>query len=245
MTEVHSIKELREQSKAGKLSIIALLFLPLIGLLCLFWPEESAHYLPYVLGIVMILSGIGGIIVAASKEMKNRTEEDEAVKAKAHEDALSIDDIALAAAEVFDSVMPPAAQTPDSRRYAAPEASDDHEDNRSSRSVGTAIVMCVLGAVILFHGSTSISFVGVMWGLLGLYKAGEEFDEIIHRIRGGHRFVFKLAFSVFELVLAVLLILHPFANIDHHMILLGLELITYPFKIDRADSGKFTLEAEA
>lgn len=105
--------------------------------------------------------------------------------------------------------------------------------------------MCVLGGVILVHGSSSISFVGVMWGLLGLYKAGEEFDEIIHRIRGGHRFVFKLAFSIFELVLAVLLILHPFANIDHHMILLGLELITYPFKIDRADSGKFTLEAEA
>ena len=46
-------------------------------------------------------------------------------------------------------------------------------------------------------------------------------------------------------MLSVLLILHPFANIDHHMILLGLELITYPFKIDRTDSGKLTLEAEA
>ena len=227
MTEVRSIKELRSQSKAGKLSIIALLFLPLIGLLCLFWPEEAAHYLPYVLGAVMILSGAAGIVVAAGKELKGRGE----------------DGGKFAAAKRDENR---AATAPYLGREETIETADvGEEGHRSSRSVGTAIVMCVLGGVILVHGSSSISFVGVMWGLLGLYKAGEEFDEIIHRIRGGHRFVFKLAFSIFELVLAVLLILHPFANIDHHMILLGLELITYPFKIDRADSGKFTLEAEA
>lgn len=199
MTEVRSIKEIRNQSNAGKLSIIALLVLPLIGLLCLFWPEESADYLPYLLGGSMMLSGIGGIVVEASKELKGRG-----------------------------------------------GTSDRTEGDREDRkTAGTSIVMCVLGAVILAHGSSSISFVGVMWGLLGLFKAAGEFDEIIHRIKGGHRFVFKLAISVFELVLSVLLILHPFANIDHHMILLGLELITYPFKIDRTDSGSFTLEAEA
>lgn len=226
MTEVRSIKELRNQSKAGKLSIVALLFLPLIGLLCLFWPEDSAHYLPYVLGAVMILSGAGGIAVAISKELRNRSDEGESRDPEKRSEARKTIE-------------------PQSECETAEPPDDSEEESRSSRSVGTAIVMCVLGGVILVHGSSSISFVGVMWGLLGLYKAGEEFDEIIHRIRGGHRFVFKLAFSVFELVLAVLLILHPFANIDHHMILLGLELITYPFKVDRADSGKFTLEAEA
>ncbi len=202
MTEVRSIKEIRSQSKAGKLSIIALLVLPLIGLLCLFWPEESADYLPYLLGGAMTLSGIGGIIVETNREFKGR-------------------------------------------EGASGRTEGDREDRKDVKTAGTSIVMCVLGIVILVHGSSSIGFVGVMWGLLGLFKAAGEFDEIIHRIKGGHRFVFKLAISVFELVLSVLLILHPFANIDHHMILLGLELITYPFKIDRADNGSFTLEAEA
>ncbi|WP_139651255.1 DUF308 domain-containing protein [Raoultibacter phocaeensis] len=202
MTEVRSIKELRSQSNAGKLSIVALLVLPLLGLLCLFWPEESADFLPYALGGVMVLSGIGGIIVEVSRARKEG----------------------------------------DGNADAQSGSEDGRKDHKTA---GTSIVMCVLGAVILVHGASSISFVGVMWGLLGLFKAAGEFDEIIHRIKNGRRFVLKLAFSIFELVLSVLLILHPFSSIDHHMILLGLELITYPFKIDRTDNGKFTLEAEA
>ena len=49
---------------------------------------------------------------------------------------------------------------------------------------------------------------------------------------------------VFELVLAVLLIWNPSANIEHHLILLGIELIVYPFKIHR-EQGRLKLEAEA
>ena len=44
----------------------------------------------------------------------------------------------------------------------------------------------------------------------------------------------KLAFTVFEMVLAVLLIISPFANIEHHVLLLGLELIAYPSGSSRA-----------
>ena len=80
--------------------------------------------------------------------------------------------------------------------------------------------------------------------LLGLVKAAGEFDEIIADIKRKEPFVFSLALCVFELVLAVLLILNPFANIEHHLLLLGLELIVYPFKLHR-ERGKFVLEAEA
>ena len=119
------------------------------------------------------------------------------------------------------------------------------EGHRSSRSVGTAIVMCVLGGVILVQGHASISFVGVMWGLLGLYKAADEIDEVVHALKGRRPFALKLAFTVFEMVLAVLLIISPFANIEHHVLLLGLELIAYPFRIESGDSGKLTVETEA
>ena len=35
------------------------------------------------------------------------------------------------------------------------------------------------------------------------------------------------------------------ADIEHHVLLLGLELIAYPFRIESGDSGKLTVETEA
>lgn len=113
-----------------------------------------------------------------------------------------------------------------------------------SKSVGSAIVLVVMGCVTMVHGAKSTMFIGIVWGLLGLYKAAGEFDEIIADIKDREPFVFSLAVCVFELVLAVLLILNPFANIEHHLILLGIELIIYPFKVHR-ERGKFVLETEA
>ena len=116
--------------------------------------------------------------------------------------------------------------------YAVAHASGARADARRLAEepavLGRAVVMCVLGGVILVQGHASISFVGVMWGLLGLYKAADEIDEVVHALKGRRPFALKLAFTVFEMVLAVLLIISPFANIEHHVLLLGLELIAYP-----------------
>lgn len=111
-------------------------------------------------------------------------------------------------------------------------------------SVGAAIVLVVLGMVTAIHGANSTTFIGIVWGLLGLVKAAGEFDEIIVDIKAKRPFAFSLALCVFQLVLAVLLVLNPFANIEHHLLLLGIELIVYPFKLHR-ERGKFVLEAEA
>ncbi|WP_428420704.1 DUF308 domain-containing protein [Paraeggerthella hominis] len=111
-------------------------------------------------------------------------------------------------------------------------------------SVGTAIVLCILGMTTIVHGSKSTMFIGIIWGLLGLYKVGGEFDQIIASIKAKEPYLLPLGLCVFQLVLAVLLILNPFANIEHHLLLLGLELIVYPFKVHR-EHGKFKLEAEA
>ena len=130
--------------------------------------------------------------------------------------------------------------------YAVAHASGARADARSlveePAVLGRAVVMCVLGGVILVQGHASISFVGVMWGLLGLYKAADEIDEVVHALKGRRPFALKLAFTVFEMVLAVI---SPFANIEHHVLLLGLELIAYPFRIESGDSGKLTVETEA
>lgn len=111
-------------------------------------------------------------------------------------------------------------------------------------SVGAGIVLCILGAITVIHGSESTMFIGTIWGLLGLSKAAGEFDEIIEVAKAKERFVLQLLVCVFELVLSILLILNPFANIEHHLLLLGIELIIYPFTLHRK-RGKFVIEADA
>ena len=96
----------------------------------------------------------------------------------------------------------------------------------------------------MVHGAKSTLFIGIIWGLLGLYKAGGEFNGVIDAVKAKEPYLLSLALTVFQLVLAVLLILNPFANIEHHLLLLGIELIVYPFKLHR-ERGKLVLEAEA
>lgn len=111
-------------------------------------------------------------------------------------------------------------------------------------TLGSALVMLILGLIIIIHGANNTLFIGTIWGLLGLEKAAREFDDIFHDIKNRNPFVIALAVCVFELVLAVLLILNPSANIEHHLLLLGIQLIVYPFTLQR-DHGKLKIEAEA
>ena len=109
--------------------------------------------------------------------------------------------------------------------------------------VGKALVLAVLGVFAMVQGLESIGFLGTAWGLLGLGKAGEEFDEAIAAIRAREPFFFSLAFNIVELALALLLIVNPFENIEHHVIVLGIQLILYPFGL-RREQGKTQIAVE-
>ena len=104
-------------------------------------------------------------------------------------------------------------------------------------------MLAVLGVFAMVQGLESIGFLGTAWGLLGLGKAGEEFDEAIAAIRAREPFFFSLAFNIVELVLALLLIVNPFENIEHHVIVLGIQLILYPFGL-RREQGKTQIAVE-
>ena len=109
--------------------------------------------------------------------------------------------------------------------------------------VGKALVLVVLGVFAMVQGEEAIGFLGTAWGLLGLGKAGEEFDEAIAAIRARQPFLLALAFNVLELVLALLLIVNPFENIEHHVIVLGIQLVLYPFVL-RRERGRTEVAVE-
>lgn len=186
MSTPHIVTSFKQRSSAAKVSVVALLLLPLIGLGCVLFPGDIVRALPYLLGVVMAVSGVASIVAGV------RTRRIEGGK----------------------------------------------------HSIGTGLVMSVVGVVAFLQGSGSISYIGVIWGVLGLLKAAHGFDDTLRHAAAHERFAFILAFAAFNLVVSVLLVLNPFGSIDHHIIVLGVELLAYPFRLVLTKRG-MRVEADA
>lgn len=186
MPSPHIPDTFKQRGNASKVSVVALLLLPLIGAGCVLFPGDIVEALPYLLGAVMTVSGVASIVVG--------------VRARRIEGG--------------------------------------------KHSIGTGLVMSVVGAVALVQGAGVVSSIGVIWGVLGLLKAAHGFDDALRRAAAHERFALILAFAVFNLVVSVLLVLNPFANIDHHIIVLGVELLAYPFRLVLTKRG-VRVEADA
>ena len=106
----------------------------------------------------------------------------------------------------------------------------ERNSNPGKITVGTDVVMIVLGIVTLLNTHESLNVIAVMWGLLGLENAAAEIDESLKAHAAGHKWIAPLASGIFELVLGTML-LPPIANLGHHVLLLGLELVVYPFHV--------------
>lgn len=107
----------------------------------------------------------------------------------------------------------------------------DKEKGPGKISVGSDIVMIALGVVTMVNAGDSINFIAVVWGLLGLEKASNEFDAMIKARKSNDRWATPLAMGCFELLLGIMLLLDPLMSIGHHILLLGIELVTYPFRV--------------
>ena len=108
-------------------------------------------------------------------------------------------------------------------------------------SPGMDVVLVVLGGMLAVRGEASLDAVGFMWGFFGLAKAAYELDEAFCLWRAREPMLLALGTAAFELVLGLLLVAAPLANIEHHVLLLGVELLVYPFRVHKV-GGKTQVE---
>ena len=54
----------------------------------------------------------------------------------------------------------------------------------------------------------------------------------------------QLLLATAELGLSLLLIVNPLGSMEHHVVVLGIELILYPFKLHR-DNGRLSIDVES
>ena len=97
--------------------------------------------------------------------------------------------------------------------------------SRETKFTANGIVYLALGVVILCHFQNADSVIGSVWGMLGLMKGSESLNAALYSPAHKEHFVLEGLRSVIELVLGFLLLLDPSATVQHHVFLLGLELI--------------------
>ena len=87
MPQDRTLKAIKSRSRSEQVSVVSLLLLPLLGMCCLLIPDTVTDALPFVLGGIMAVSGIGGIVHAAAAREKRRRASRRAQPRRAREPA--------------------------------------------------------------------------------------------------------------------------------------------------------------
>lgn len=96
---------------------------------------------------------------------------------------------------------------------------------RETKLTANGIVVLLLGIVILWKRTNADNLIGAIWGTIGLLKGSEELNAAIYSCARKERFIGKSIRALIELILGFLLLIDPVSNIQHHLTILGLELI--------------------
>lgn len=111
-----------------------------------------------------------------------------------------------------------------------------------------SIISVAIGAGILLMQQDALSVVAIFWGLSGLVKASASFNEVFYKLYSKKKCLLPIVEGIVGLALSMMLIFNPSGSIEHHVILLGIELIfegVINIINKKFDDDKETEEAEA
>lgn len=97
--------------------------------------------------------------------------------------------------------------------------------SRETKLTANGIVYIALGLVILAHHADADSVISSIWGVLGLMKGSEALNGALFHASRKEPFAALGIQAILELALGFLLLIDPSA-VQHHVLLLGLELVT-------------------
>ena len=96
--------------------------------------------------------------------------------------------------------------------------------SRETKLTANGIVYVALGLVILSHHGDADSVISSSWGVLGLMKGSEALNGALFHASRKESFAALGIQAIIELALGFLLLIAPSA-VQHHVLLLGLELV--------------------
>ena len=103
---------------------------------------------------------------------------------------------------------------------------------------GPDIILAVMGGAFLCAGSEAVGLMGVVWGIIGLWKAAGTIDQALRRMYRHQPALLLAAEAAIRIVLALALLFDPFEKFSSHIVLLGLELILTNVKLPQEERGR-------
>lgn len=101
-----------------------------------------------------------------------------------------------------------------------------------TNQTATSLIVLALGLMILVQQLTSnseaaITFISIVWGILGLFEGAHAFNHAFKRIADSERCIYYLIRGLIEVTVAFLLLYDPANHDTHrlHIIVFGLNLI--------------------
>lgn len=100
-----------------------------------------------------------------------------------------------------------------------------------TNKTATSLIIIALGAMILVEHINSnewaITFISIVWGILGLFEGAHAFNHAFKRIAEGERCVYYIIKGLIECVVAFMLLYQPVDHDIHHfhIIVFGINLI--------------------
>lgn len=88
-----------------------------------------------------------------------------------------------------------------------------------------SFILIAIGIGVLIKRSDALFIIGMFWGLNGLVKASGYLNIALYNLYHREKWLLISVKAVAEFGLSLLLVFDPFGKIQHHIFILGLELI--------------------
>ncbi len=94
-----------------------------------------------------------------------------------------------------------------------------------TNQTASSLIFVALGIMIIVENEWAISFISIVWGILGLMEAARAFNHVFSRIAASERCIYHVIKGIVEGVLAFMLLYEPTHHIELHIIVFGVQLI--------------------
>ena len=89
-------------------------------------------------------------------------------------------------------------------------------------------MVMLIGVITIIKGSNALAFIGVSWGLIGLYKSANIFENlVVSWVKNKEIPWLQVAEAAIETVFSSILLFEPVEKLKTHIYLLGMQIIVF------------------
>lgn len=99
------------------------------------------------------------------------------------------------------------------------------------RDKASALILLIMGICFILGQESTITLMGVTWGLLGLQEVNEDIEKILTRRSKKEKCLLLTIFAGLKIILSLALLFEPIEKFNFHIFLLGLEILAVTVKV--------------